>query len=689
MIRCRLGVSLWALTVALVAGMASPAGGQGPEGLVKGQPLEQLMSAHGFTVLQWARAMKGDGEIGAELTFDPIPPDGADGVLSGDPHGAQAPFGTGGEGGGGGGGGGGSNGSFRNVFVNDPCLDPSPFAPFPENFRRTVQSETEIAVYNPVGDDDDDGRRGGDDDDGDRGGRLMVAGYNDSYGFYDNRQGLSGFSYSTNGGKLWIDASGLPPRVPSGAPAGTVGSDAYFGDPVVVVDNRSRKFLVGGRRISQPAGTFYYASIYQNEAGIFTLSVNRGRFRRAPQQVPVESRANTRCEDNPALHGIPDPPPFVQERIIWEPPVEAVVPPFLGQNNDAFLDKEWLYVDQKTGFLYLTYTRFEVDGSTPIELVRSFDGGRTWTPPSVIVPNLLDTFNQATMPVVTASGRVIVTWHARTFPAPTFVEREQRIEVAFSDNGGNTFGLPVIVATVNPQGEPLGYNRGRATILNAPYMNVDKGRDDGKITSSERRKRGFGNVYITYFDGLTPLSPAPNPNPTSFARVAEIHLSRSTTNGTTWGPEVKVNDDNTPTSHVFPSVQVNQKGLVFVTWLDRRRDSPRNLLTDTWGDISSNRGSSFGGDVRITDVSTDWITREDAIPDFGDYNSSEVINFTDFVSIWADGRFPEPQPLPQTPPFTRPANRAATPDALFAIFGDGSGRRGGDDDDGGHGGGDD
>jgi hypothetical protein len=666
----RAWTGLSALTAALVAGTATFAHAQGFDlvGPYKnGQPLKELMSGNGFSALKAAADANGigifvapGGEVGNEekLTAQQDP-----GEI----------FGTGEPGNGEGGG---HNNQFKNVFVNDPCMDPSPFAPFPENFRRTMQSETEIAVFNPVG------KEGGDDedDDRDRGGRLMVAGYNDSWGFYDNRQGLSGFSYSTNGGKLWIDASGLPPRVPSGVPAGTLGSDAYFGDPVVVVDNMSRKFTVGGSRIKQPAGTFYYASIYQNEAGIFTLSVNRGRFKVAPQQVPIESKANTRCQDNPALHGIPDPPAFVQERIIWEPPVAAVVPPFLGQNNDAFLDKEWLYVDQKTGFLYLTYTRFEVDGSTPIELVRSFDGGRTWTPPSVIVPNLLDTFNQATMPVVTPTGRVIVTWHARTFPEPTFVEREQRIEVAFSDNGGNTFGLPVVVTTVNPQREPPGYNRNRVSLLNAPYINVDKGRDDGKITQSERGQRGFGNVYITYFNGDTPFATPPNPNP-PFARTGDIFLSTSRSDGTTWEPRVQVNDDNTLTSHVFPSVQVNRKGLVFVTWLDRRVDPARNLLTDTWGDISrSNQGPTLGDDVRITDVSTDWVVRTDGIPNFGDYNSSELIDFTDFVSIWADGRFPEPQPLPATPPFTRPSNRAATPDVIFAIFGDGSG--------GGHGHGD-
>jgi hypothetical protein len=576
--------------------------------------------------------------------------------------------------------GGGPNRNFRNVFVNDPCLDPPPEAPFPINFLRTVQSETEIAVLNKVSghEDDEDDDNEDDDKEGNGGGRLMVAGYNDSYGFDDNRQGLSGFSYSTNGGKLWIDASGLPPAVNTGLPAGTPGQDAYFGDPVVVVHHKTK--------------LFYYASLYQTPQGFATISVNRGRFKVAPQQVPIESQANTRCQGHPALHGIPDPPPFYQERIIWDPPVAAVLPPFLDHANDAFLDKEWLYVDQKTGVLYLTYTRFSVDGSTPIELVRSFDQGQTWTPPSVIVPNLLDQFNQATMPVVTPTGRVIVTWHARVFPAPTFIENAQRIESAYSDNcltpAPCTFSVPVTVSNVNPQGEPPGYNRARPTILNAPYINVDLGRDDGVYTKSERKKKGFGNVYITYFSGKTPFNPVP-PQPIFTLpgnRAGDIFLSTSPNNGTTYQARVKVNDDHTVTSHVFPSVQVNKKGLVFVTWLDRRVDPHRNLLTDTYGDISSNQGRSFGRDVRLSDVSTDWITREDAQPDFGDYNSSTVINFTEFASIWADGRFPTPAPLTCNPSgvCTRPANRAATPDSIFEIFGDGRG-----DDDKGKGDGDD
>ena len=534
--------------------------------------------------------------------------------------------------------GGHDHGRGGNTFVNDPCLDPPPEAPFPENFRRTVQSETEIAVLNKPGSSM---------------GQKMVAGYNDSFGFYNRREGLSGFAYSTNGGNTWIDGGGLPPVVPGTDPAA---GDRYFGDPVIVVHHQTE--------------TFYYASIYQNPAGLFTLSVNRGRFAEAPPQN-VESTSNTRCANDPTEFGIPDPPSNQKERIIWEAPVEAVLPPFLGVGNQDFLDKEWLYVDQNTGTLYMTYTRFAGDGSgaTPIELVRcigcanspTFTTGM-FTPPSVIVPNEDFEFNQATQPFTTPSGRVIVTWFARRFAntAP-FLEDQQRIEYAYSDNDGVTFTPEQLVTLVNPQGEPLGYNRARPTILNAPTIFVDRGSDDGVFTSQETSSPGFGNVYITYFSGKTPFG--------SITKAADIFLSTSRNNGTAFETRVKVNDDNTNTIHVFPSVQANKHGDVYVAWIDRRQDPAANIFNDTYAAVSKDLGSSFGHNRVQTKVSTSWFTRADARPNYGDYNSSELLGFNQFVTIWADGRFPVGtffDVRPPAPPPTTP-RRSATPDVIFTI----------------------
>lgn len=500
------------------------------------------------------------------------------------------------------------NGRGGNTFVNDPCLDPPPFAPPPTNLQRTVQSETELAVLNTQG----------------SMGKKIVVGYNDSWGFYDNRQGLSGYAYSTDGGNTFIDAGGLPPL---GA------TDHYFGDPVLVVHNASQ--------------TFYYSSIYVNSQGVQTMAVNRGHFTNAPA-VSTESVSNTRCLNHPELWGVPDPPKASQERITWDPPVQAIqtanlcaTAPVIPDQCDG-LDKEWLYVSQQTGELYLTYTRFGFDGSTPLEMVRSKDQGATWEGPFVIVPNLNDTFNQATNITQLPNGRLIVTWHSRTFQlvAP-FAEISNRIERAYSDSDGTTWSSVGTVDTVNPQGEPPGYNRGRNSILNAPFITTDPSN---------------GYVYITYFNGKTPL-PA-----RTFLSEADIKLARSTDGGLTW-TSIKVNDDPGTTSHVFPSVQVNKNGFVYVGWLDRRYD-PFNLLTNAWANVSHDQGLTFGHDQLQSDVATSWFVRRDAAPNFGDYNSSELLGFNQFVMTWSDGRFPSQSALDPTLPASQ---RQATPDTIFTI----------------------
>ncbi len=540
------------------------------------------------------------------------------------------------------------NGRGGNTYVNDPCLDPA--AP---NRQRTVQSETEIAVLNTAG----------------SMGKKMVAGYNDSYGFYNNKEGLSGYAYSVNGGNTWIDGGGLPPRVPLGGPnvviptippqVPPVGQDGYFGDPVVVVHHATQ--------------TFYFSSIYKTPRGDFTLSVNKGRFAVAPPNPAggVESISNTRCLNDPTQFGVPDAPKVDQERIVWDPPVEAPTLPFTEAGPPvSLLDKEWLGIDQKSGTLYLTYTRFKATGETPLEIVicrkcaflqRPLTES-DWTTPREVIPNELEGFNQATMPITVplpgGGTRVIVTWLARKglHPPLLIFENETHIESIYSDTDGETWPAANrrVVAEINPQREPPGYNRGRASILNQPYIAADWGADDGVVTVSEATRRGFGNAYITYFSGCTPLGQT--------TACANIYLSTSKDGGNTWGPQpvgTKVNDDVATTSHVFPSVQVNKHGYVYTSWLDRRFD-PANRLTDLWASVSHNQGACFGPDRLQTDLGTDWFVRADAAPNFGDYNSSELLGFNDYVSIWADGRFPPP---PDEDTFSN----QETPDTIFTI----------------------
>ncbi|MFN2432663.1 MAG: sialidase family protein [Gemmatimonadota bacterium] len=532
-----------------------------------------------------------------------------------------------------------------NAFVNDPCMDVEPDPSiFPFNFFDVMQSETEIAVWNPPGG---------------PAGRYMVVGYNDSEGFTTNTRGLSGFSYSIDEGRTWIDGGGLPVHNPDTRPA-PEGQfhDVLFGDPVVVVHHAT--------------GWFYYSSLYLAPDGFATLAVSRGRFRNAPPQG-VESVANTRCLKDPALHQVPL-PPSNDRRIIWEKPIVAVDLRFLCPTMNPidesigldFLDKEWIHVDQATGCLYLTYTSFQNDFSLPIEIVTSCDGGRTWTDPVTVRENpaTSDYFNQATMPITTPTGRLLVVWLNRTFDLtpPRFPEVAQEIQLAYSDDGGQTWSEPITVADVNPQGEPRGYNRDRPAILNQPWIAVDLGSDDGVIRDAEAARPGFGNVYVTYFDGFTALPATRRGDRPLFAKAGEIHLSTSIDDGATWGPEVLVNDDGTETSHVFPTVQAAKDGEVYVAWIDRRLDPANNVLTDTWAAVSTDLGASFSVNQRQSNDSASWFVRVDAIPNFGDYNSSELIGFSRFVTVWADGRFPPPFTGSVLTRSTRP-----TPDVRFTL----------------------
>ncbi len=514
-----------------------------------------------------------------------------------------------------------------NEFVNDPCLDPAPDQPFPFNFFDVVQSETSLAVWN---------------EGGSLGHRMLVAGYNDSRGFTTNTGGLSGVSYSVNNGGTWIDAGALPPKFPDTGPPPPPDLifDQYFGDPTVVA--------------KQKTGEFFYGGIYLAPEGYFTLAVSRGVFAKVPPQQ-TESVATTRCALQPKLFGVPVSPGATQKRIIWGEPVQAVVPPFL--DPAGILDKPLLGIDQKSGKLYLTYTEFTSAGETPLKLVVSSDGGLTWTPPRTIVPNELDTFNQGATPVVTPTGRVIVGWWSRVFDItdPSFPLIDADVEIAYSDDDGLTWTPEIKVADAEPQGEPIGYNRGRTLITDIIGMAVDLGRDDGKYTAAEKARPGFGNVYVTFYRGVTPL-PA-----TSFDKDADILVARSTDNGATWDAPVQVNDDATPTTHVFPTVAVDENGKVFVSFIDRRRDPVNNIFNDTYAAMSSDLATTFGPNHRQSDIGgTSWFTRADAAPNFGDYNQSAILEGNQFVLLWADGRF-----LPPGRSTKLKINTRATPDVIF------------------------
>jgi hypothetical protein len=81
---------------------------------------------------------------------------------------------------------------------------------------------------------------------------------------------------------------------------------------------------------------------------------------------------------------------------------------------------------------------------------------------------------------------------------------------------------------------------------------------------------------------------------------ADIYFSKSTDHGANWSSQVKINDDNTYLDHWMPAISVDSLGRVFVYWYDSRNDPTNNLLTEEWGTCSTNGGTTFMPNFKIS-----------------------------------------------------------------------------------------
>jgi hypothetical protein len=99
--------------------------------------------------------------------------------------------------------------------------------------------------------------------------------------------------------------------------------------------------------------------------------------------------------------------------------------------------------------------------------------------------------------------------------------------------------------------------------------------------------------------------------PNIIAGRIQIQLSYSSDRGKTWSKPTIVNDDRSPEEqgsgpdHLLPSIAVNMKGVVFVTWYDRR-EANDNIGWKVRGAASLDGGETFSASVPLTDVGSSY-----------------------------------------------------------------------------------
>ena len=280
-----------------------------------------------------------------------------------------------------------------------------------------------------------------------------VAGWNDSAGFC-GFGAVQGWGISTDRGQTFTDMGEVPVFA---------GGGRYRGDPVHFVDTSNGEFYVLGLHEQTLNANLDLALLNGHFAGgTFVIDGNRK-----------------------AIAGGAD-----------------------------FLDKPWGAVDPATHNLYLTYSRF-VGGNTPqIELIRSTDGGTSWSAPFVMHAAAQNGLVQGSRPVIGPNGELIVYWY-ESFT--TFASPFSKHHVRISTDGGVTFGPDVVATTFieNFTTGGAGYRRGFAPTFAS--IAVDKS------TGVHR-----GRIYLAWDESVNAYdAPAP-----SLGDVSEVEANGNFANAT-------------------------------------------------------------------------------------------------------------------------------------------------------------
>ncbi|MGQ0537207.1 MAG: exo-alpha-sialidase [Methanobacteriota archaeon] len=384
----------------------------------------------------------------------------------------------------------------------------------------------------------------------------------------------SGVYVSRDGGRTWKHS--LLPGHPGDTRKTALSDWACGSDPVLAFSSD---------------GILYYASIH----------ITLGTENREPHPLlgPVwggdaesASLAVTRSRDGGAT---------------WE---ESAILAKLDDGN--IIDKEWIAVDPVDGTVYVTYIDIS-DGGLKVQ--RSFDQGRTWTEPVVIVPNrdgepaYIHQFGQ----VAVGTGGVV---HYIHFVAGTSEQGSKLHHYASSDRG-ETWDGPTVVAPFFLPLLDLGVMH-KYRVVGMPALAADPASD---------------RVVVIY----------PARDPADAAILAAV----SDDAGATWAPPVRVNDDRIapPADQGLPTndqwmttAAIGPDGTIHTTWIDYR-DDPRGQWAFIYYSYSTDGGKTWAPNVRVSDAPFDGTGgyHQSGSGTIGDYMGLAVSPLA-VTPFWADTR---------------------------------------------------
>jgi hypothetical protein len=286
-------------------------------------------------------------------------------------------------------------------------------------------------------------------------------------------------------------------------------------------------------------------------------------------------------------------------------------------------DKEWMAVDRSNSqfhnSLYVAWTHLNYP-DYGVMVRRKPAGVDSMLPPVQASP---DTFLavQFTSLGIDAQGGLHVTFMG------TYDTIHYGIYTVYSSDGGATFGPPVKISDADIPSLSADAVANKDTIYGVrpvgnypcPHLSIDTA--------------GTGDLYEVWCAlGMT--------NDTRHG--TDIYISCSTDNGATWGTPTIINNDRDTEAgryidHFYPSIAVNGKGTITVTWYDRREDT-NDVIGRYYLAQSTDRGQTWtNGPVATQPM--DFSQVMDVNLNFGIGEYTQVLTTSNYtIPIWTDGR---------------------------------------------------
>jgi hypothetical protein len=263
-------------------------------------------------------------------------------------------------------------------------------------------------------------------------------------------------------------------------------------------------------------------------------------------------------------------------------------------------DKEWAVVNRANNNIYVTWTEFDNYGtsnpldSTRILFTKSTDHGITWSSPKRISRkggDCIDSGNtvEGAVPAVGPNGQIYVSWAG---PLGLIFNRSL-------DEGATWVNENIFVSDI-PGGWDFaipGINRANGLpvtccdLSNGPYQ---------------------GNVYINWSDQRNGASDT------------DVWFIKSTDQGSTWQPKVRVNNDPPGKQQFFTWMSVDPvTGFIYIVFYDRRNYN--DTQTDVYMAVSTDGGSTFEN-MRISQTPFTPNNCPTGSNFFGDYTNIAAYN---------------------------------------------------------------